>query len=104
MSQLLRDTQLMTLIMVLVLIDCIIVSSWAIFDPMHVNLRNLTLEIDPSDRTVVYQPQVRTHTMYIFRKFFPKKTIVKNQLKVVNVFLRREILFYFSLHIVDDDL
>lgn len=99
MSQLLRDTQLMTLIMVLVLIDCIIVSSWAIFDPMHVNLRNLTLEIDPSDRTVVYQPQVKTHTMYIIRTFVPKKRTVKNQLKVVNVFFEKgNLVLFFSSH------
>jgi len=56
--QLLRDQQLMILILVLLLIDCLIVTSWATFDPMRRNLQNLTLEIDPLDRSVVYQKQV----------------------------------------------
>jgi len=63
--QLLKDTQLMTLIMALLLIDVIIVTSWASFDPMHRHLNNLTLEKDPTDRSVVYQNQVKMCTIYI---------------------------------------
>jgi hypothetical protein len=48
----------MTLVMALLLIDIIIVTSWAIIDPMHRHLQDLTLQKDVSDRSVVYQLQV----------------------------------------------
>lgn len=56
--QLLQDTQLISLICVLLLIDGLVVTLWVTFDPMQRHLRNLTLEISPQDRGVVYQPQV----------------------------------------------
>jgi len=56
----------MSLIMALLLIDCIIVSSWAAFDPMKRDLRNLTLQIDPDDRSVVYQPQVKCKLKFLY--------------------------------------
>lgn len=57
--QLLQDTQLIILICVLLLIDCLVVTLWVTLDPMQRHLRNLTLEISPQDRGVVYQPQVK---------------------------------------------
>lgn len=56
--QLLQDTQLISLIFVLLLIDGLVVTLWVTLDPMERYLRNLTLEINPHDRGVVYQPQV----------------------------------------------
>jgi hypothetical protein len=47
------------LICVLLLIDGLIVTLWVIIDPIQRHLRNLTLEISASDRSVVYQPQVQ---------------------------------------------
>lgn len=60
--QLLQDTQLISLICVLLLIDCLMVTLWVTLDPMQRHLRNLTLEISPQDRGVVYQPQVTDMT------------------------------------------
>ncbi|KAJ4447108.1 hypothetical protein ANN_09108 [Periplaneta americana] len=57
-NKLLQDTQLISLICVLLLIDGLIVTLWVIIDPIQRHLRNLTLEISASDRSVVYQPQV----------------------------------------------
>ncbi|XP_032666047.1 uncharacterized protein LOC116841788 isoform X2 [Odontomachus brunneus] len=57
-NKLLQDTQLISLICVLLLIDCLVVTLWVTLDPMQRHLRNLTLEISPQDRGVVYQPQV----------------------------------------------
>ncbi|XP_014468350.1 PREDICTED: uncharacterized protein LOC106741151 [Dinoponera quadriceps] len=57
-NKLLQDTQLISLICVLLLIDCLMVTLWVTLDPMQRHLRNLTLEISPQDRGVVYQPQV----------------------------------------------
>lgn len=57
-DKLLQDTQLISLICVLLLIDVLIVTLWVIIDPMQRHLRNLTLEISSTDRSVVYQPQV----------------------------------------------
>ncbi|XP_066594696.1 LOW QUALITY PROTEIN: uncharacterized protein GABA-B-R3 [Prorops nasuta] len=57
-NKLLQDTQLISLICVLLLIDGLVVTLWVTLDPMQRHLRNLTLEINPQDRGVVYQPQV----------------------------------------------
>ena len=58
LPQLLADTQLIGLILVLLLVDTVVVSVWIGLDPMERNLRNLTMVVDPEDRTVVYQTQV----------------------------------------------
>lgn len=42
----------------LLVIDVVVVTLWVILDPMQRHLQNLTLEISPQDRGVVYQPQV----------------------------------------------
>lgn len=54
-QRLLRDTQLISLVCVLLLVDVLVVGAWLAVDPMHRQLRNLSLEVGP---TVVYQPQV----------------------------------------------
>ncbi|KYN06530.1 Gamma-aminobutyric acid type B receptor subunit 2 [Cyphomyrmex costatus] len=58
--QLLQDTQLIFLICMLLVIDVVVVTLWVILDPMQRHLQNLTLEISPQDRGVVYQPQTTT--------------------------------------------
>ncbi|XP_037087460.1 gamma-aminobutyric acid type B receptor subunit 2-like [Pollicipes pollicipes] len=57
-NRMLQDTQLMSLILVLLLFDCVIVTVWVTFDPMQRQLRNLTMEYSAWDRGVAYLPQV----------------------------------------------
>lgn len=54
----LRDTQLISLVCALLLLDGLVVTLWVVVDPMERHLSNLTLEISLTDRSVVYQPQV----------------------------------------------
>ncbi|XP_037785997.1 uncharacterized protein LOC119581906 [Penaeus monodon] len=54
-NKLLKDRQLIGVIMVLLVVDIIIVSAWMGVDPMTRHLHNLTLE---EHREVVFQPQV----------------------------------------------
>ncbi|XP_069990617.1 gamma-aminobutyric acid type B receptor subunit 2-like [Penaeus vannamei] len=54
-NKLLKDKQLIGVIMVLLVVDIIIVSAWMGVDPMTRHLHNLTLE---EHREVVFQPQV----------------------------------------------
>lgn len=54
----LQDTQLISLVCALLLLDALVVTFWVFTDPMERHLNNLTLEISSTDRSVVYQPQV----------------------------------------------
>jgi gamma-aminobutyric acid type B receptor len=57
-DMLLKDKQLIGLILIPLIIDAIILALWVMIDPMERQLYNLTLEINSEDRGVVYQPQV----------------------------------------------
>lgn len=57
-DKLLRDKQLITLILTLLLIDAIIISLWVVIDPMKRYLYDLPLDVSSRSRGVVYQPQV----------------------------------------------
>ncbi|XP_061380667.1 gamma-aminobutyric acid type B receptor subunit 2 [Danaus plexippus] len=57
-TKLLQDTPLISLVCALLVIDGLIVTLWAIVDPMERHLKNLTIEISSTDRSVVYQPQI----------------------------------------------
>ncbi|XP_026489500.2 gamma-aminobutyric acid type B receptor subunit 2 isoform X3 [Vanessa tameamea] len=57
-TKLLQDTPLISLVCALLVIDGLIVTLWAILDPMERHLKNLTVEISSTDRSVVYQPQI----------------------------------------------
>lgn len=57
-DKMLRDTQLISLVLALLLLDGLVVVTWIVADPMERHLNNLTLEISLTDRSVVYQPQV----------------------------------------------
>lgn len=67
-DKLLRDKQLIMLILTLLLIDAIIVSLWIVIDPMRRQLYNLPLDVSSRRRGVVYQPQVGFKTFEIDRK------------------------------------
>lgn len=58
-DKMLRDTQLISLVCALLLLDGLMVTLWVVADPMERHLSNLTLEISAADRSVVYQPQVK---------------------------------------------
>lgn len=58
-DKMLQDTQLISLVGGLLLLDGLVVTLWVATDPMERHLNNLTLEISSIDRSVVYQPQVR---------------------------------------------
>lgn len=57
-DKMLQDTQLISLVCALLLLDGLVVTMWVVADPMERHLSNLTLEISLTDRSVVYQPQV----------------------------------------------
>ncbi|XP_059055510.1 gamma-aminobutyric acid type B receptor subunit 2 [Achroia grisella] len=57
-TKLLQDTQLISLVCALLVIDGLIVTLWVMLDPMERHLKNLTIEISATDRSVVYQPQI----------------------------------------------
>ncbi|CAH2077063.1 unnamed protein product, partial [Iphiclides podalirius] len=57
-TKLLQDTPLISLVCALLVIDGLIVTLWATLDPMERHLKNLTVEISATDRSVVYQPQI----------------------------------------------
>lgn len=65
-DKMLRDTQLISLVLALLLLDGLVVVTWVIADPMERHLNNLTLEISLSDRSVVYQPQVIDKQINLF--------------------------------------
>lgn len=57
-DKMLKDTKLISMVCCLLLVDALVVTFWTVSDPMERHLRNLTLEISSTDRSVVYQPQV----------------------------------------------
>ncbi|XP_022123923.2 gamma-aminobutyric acid type B receptor subunit 2 [Pieris rapae] len=57
-TKLLQDTPLISLVCALLVIDGLLVTLWATLDPMERHLKNLTVEISATDRSVVYQPQI----------------------------------------------
>lgn len=57
-DKMLQDTQLISLVCALLLLDGLVVTLWVVADPMERHLSNLSLEISATDRSVAYQPQV----------------------------------------------
>lgn len=70
---------MISLICALLLIDGLIVTLWVVIDPMERHLKNLTIEISPTDRGVVYQPQVKS-------KMFANTLLFKNILTFIMIF------------------
>lgn len=57
-DKMLKDTKLISMVCCLLLVDALVVTFWTLLDPMERHLKNLTIEISHTDRSVVYQPQV----------------------------------------------
>ncbi|KAK2579529.1 hypothetical protein KPH14_010832 [Odynerus spinipes] len=89
-NKLLQDTQLISLICVLLLIDGLVVTLWVTLDPMQRHLRNLTLEINPQDRGVVYQPQVEVCRSQHTNGWLGALYVYKGLLLVVGVYMAWE--------------
>ncbi|XP_017760130.1 PREDICTED: uncharacterized protein LOC108550782 [Eufriesea mexicana] len=89
-NKLLQDTQLISLICVLLLIDGLVVTLWVTFDPMQRHLRNLTLEISPQDRGVVYQPQVEVCRSQHTNSWLGALYVYKGLLLIVGVYMAWE--------------
>ncbi|XP_075225700.1 gamma-aminobutyric acid type B receptor subunit 3 [Lycorma delicatula] len=89
-NKLLQDTQLISLICVLLLIDGLIVTLWVVFDPMQRHLRNLTLEISTTDRSVVYQPQVEVCGSQFTHSWLGALYVYKGLLLIVGVYMAWE--------------
>ncbi|XP_076655390.1 gamma-aminobutyric acid type B receptor subunit 3 isoform X2 [Halictus rubicundus] len=89
-NKLLQDTRLISLICVLLLIDGLVVTLWVTFDPMQRHLRNLTLEINPQDRGVVYQPQVEVCHSQHTNSWLGALYVYKGLLLIVGVYMAWE--------------
>ncbi|KAG8242241.1 hypothetical protein J6590_070076 [Homalodisca vitripennis] len=88
--KLLQDTQLISLICVLLVIDGLIVTLWVAVDPMQRQLRNLTLEISSTDRSVVYQPQVEVCGSQFTHSWLGALYAYKGLLLIVGVYMAWE--------------
>ncbi|XP_076226557.1 gamma-aminobutyric acid type B receptor subunit 3 isoform X3 [Nomia melanderi] len=89
-NKLLQDTRLISLICVLLLIDGLVVTLWVTFDPMQRHLRNLTLEFNPQDRGVVYQPQVEVCHSQHTNSWLGALYVYKGLLLIVGVYMAWE--------------
>ncbi|XP_011340881.1 uncharacterized protein LOC105281380 [Ooceraea biroi] len=89
-NKLLQDTQLIFLICMLLVIDVVVVTLWVILDPMQRHLQNLTLEISPQDRGVVYQPQVEVCRSQHTNGWLGALYVYKGLLLVVGVYMAWE--------------
>ncbi|XP_025992091.2 uncharacterized protein LOC105207541 isoform X2 [Solenopsis invicta] len=89
-NKLLQDTQLIFLICMLLVIDVVVGTLWVILDPMQRHLQNLTLEISPQDRGVVYQPQVEVCRSQHTNGWLSALYVYKGLLLVVGVYMAWE--------------
>ncbi|XP_024084767.1 uncharacterized protein LOC112127682 [Cimex lectularius] len=89
-NKLLQDTQLISLICVLLVVDGLIVTLWVIVDPIERQLRNLSLEISPIERSVVYQPQIEVCSSQFIHSWLGALYIYKGLLLVVGVYMAWE--------------
>jgi 7 transmembrane sweet-taste receptor of 3 GCPR len=89
-DKMLQDTQLISLVCALLLLDSMVITLWVVTDPMEPHLSNLTLEISAIDRSVVYQPQVRfldirINSISIHFKLNQKVILLFNELMCSNI-------------------
>uniref|UniRef100_A0A1S4J7W5 G-protein coupled receptors family 3 profile domain-containing protein n=1 Tax=Culex quinquefasciatus TaxID=7176 RepID=A0A1S4J7W5_CULQU len=86
-DKILRDTQLISVIGALLLLDACVVSFWMAADPMERHLHNLTLEISASDRGVVYLPQVELCRSRHYESWLGTLYAYKGLLLIVGVYM-----------------
>lgn len=100
-DKMLKDTKLICMVCCLLLVDALIVTFWTLNDPMERHLKNLTLEISHTDRSVVYQPQVCSilNDIYIIFFYFYSITHCYNNLLLTHVILDIYMTFSFIFNI-----
>ncbi|XP_055636509.1 gamma-aminobutyric acid type B receptor subunit 2 isoform X2 [Toxorhynchites rutilus septentrionalis] len=86
-DKILRDTQLISVIGALLLLDACVVSFWMAADPMERHLHNLTLEISGTDRSVVYLPQVELCRSRHYESWLGMLYAYKGLLLIVGVYM-----------------
>ncbi|XP_021704022.1 gamma-aminobutyric acid type B receptor subunit 2 [Aedes aegypti] len=86
-DKILRDTQLISVIGALLLLDACVVSFWMAADPMERHLHNLTLEISSTDRTVVFLPQVELCRSRHYESWLGTLYAYKGVLLIVGVYM-----------------
>ncbi|XP_065340349.1 gamma-aminobutyric acid type B receptor subunit 2 isoform X1 [Cloeon dipterum] len=89
-NKLLQDTQLISLICALLLVDILIVTLWVSIDPMQRHMRNLSLEISAIERSVVYQPQVEVCRSQHTSGWLGALYVYKGLLLIVGVYMAWE--------------
>lgn len=98
-DKMLKDTKLISMVCCLLLVDALLVSMWTLMDPMQRTLKNLTIEISVTDRSVVYQPQVCFHLFLKVIKWTSFKRFYKQSLiKMKSDFLFHEFLYKWTKH------
>ncbi|XP_062705016.1 gamma-aminobutyric acid type B receptor subunit 2-like [Aedes albopictus] len=86
-DKILRDTQLISVIGALLLLDACVVSFWMAADPMERHLHNLSLEISATDRTVVFLPQVELCRSRHYESWLGTLYAYKGLLLLVGVYM-----------------
>ncbi|KAG8182613.1 hypothetical protein JTE90_021749 [Oedothorax gibbosus] len=89
-SKLLHDQQLLGLVSVLLLIDCILIILWVVIDPMERKLINLSMQVNKDERNVVYL-NLREHCSSVhMAKWLGSLYIYKGLLLVVGCYMAWE--------------
>ncbi|XP_053675539.1 gamma-aminobutyric acid type B receptor subunit 2 [Anopheles nili] len=86
-DKILRDTQLISVIGALLLVDAFVVSFWMAADPMERHLHNLSLEISTTDRSVVFLPQVELCRSRHYEGWLGMLYAYKGLLLIVGVYM-----------------
>uniref|UniRef100_A0AAG5D8V8 G-protein coupled receptors family 3 profile domain-containing protein n=1 Tax=Anopheles atroparvus TaxID=41427 RepID=A0AAG5D8V8_ANOAO len=86
-DKILRDTQLISVIGALLLVDASVVSFWMAADPMERHLHNLSLEISATDRSVVFLPQVELCRSRHYESWLGTLYAYKGLLLIVGVYM-----------------
>uniref|UniRef100_A0A182P375 G-protein coupled receptors family 3 profile domain-containing protein n=1 Tax=Anopheles epiroticus TaxID=199890 RepID=A0A182P375_9DIPT len=86
-DKILRDTQLISVIGALLLVDAFVVSFWMAADPMERHLHNLSLEISATDRSVVFLPQVELCRSRHYESWLGMLYAYKGLLLLVGVYM-----------------
>ncbi|XP_050084421.1 gamma-aminobutyric acid type B receptor subunit 2 [Anopheles aquasalis] len=86
-DKMLRDTQLISVIGALLLVDASVVSFWMAADPMERHLHNLSLEISATERSVVFLPQVELCRSRHYESWLGMLYAYKGLLLIVGVYM-----------------
>ncbi|XP_035782875.1 gamma-aminobutyric acid type B receptor subunit 2-like [Anopheles albimanus] len=86
-DKMLRDTQLISVIGALLLVDASVVSFWMVADPMERHLHNLSLEISATERSVVFLPQVELCRSRHYESWLGMLYAYKGLLLIVGVYM-----------------